>query len=208
MTAINKKVNALVLITKVRKMGEKVSKHGWHTYMVDIDLKHYTSSEQLGRTIKFVVPPDKEYKPIVGDTVRIVQGSFGSWIVDVDSPQTGRMEPHDYKRDVSVKTDFELDDVNVEMYLFPDYGEVSHFEIRPVACFLNPLTGETFAEAIVGESIQLNNHPNEIIWSIYQRLETGEAQCIADFRTSNEANKVYMYLRDVLKVTQELTNLD
>jgi len=199
---MNHKVRAQVVITKAKFV--MTTKRDWKTWEIEIDPKRYTTTggRSLMRRITLSVPPEMEYVPIVGDQVELTQSGYSFWIPQT-TPFTGG-SPGDYERDVSTKEEFEVDGEIEMLYRHPNYSKLKYFEIKPVMCYYNPITGYQVCEVVTTNKIKLDDNPDQLIWSIFERAE-GLYNCIGDWESAHAAMRVFDALNAILKVSNKIS---
>ncbi len=198
---MNHKIRAQVLIVGARFTNE--THKGWKTWACDIDPKRYTleNGRSMAKRIQITVPPEQEIEPIVGDQMELIMINPQTWMPST-TPFTGSVA--DYTRNVSEKHEMEIDGVKETLYRFPDFANMRFFEVKPVVCYYNPITGVQFCETVNTNRISLNDHPDQIIWSVYERGFNNEIHVVGDWASSREATRVFNWLTSTLKVMKKL----
>lgn len=178
-------------------------KSTWKSWDIEIDRKLYTSDKPLPRLIT-VISPNQNRVVSVGDTLSLTGTDvYQTWFLNETDPFTAK-NPRGYKRDPSKKVDYEIDGQSVTLYKFPDLGKVNYFEVRPVVVYYNPLTDERVCEPVLDSVLPLDNHPDEIIWSLYE-IVNNKFECIGDWNRSWEAHKVMEAFNKALTVRNKLS---
>ena len=195
----------------LKKIGPPVMSRGseWVYYDVLIDTKYYTAEQQVPQRIRLLVHKETNYMPLEGDIVKVrknLKDPRNSWFyVDGDFENTYSYKDA-YKREKIDPQIYEFAGISVSLYKYPDFANLHYFEIKPVICYYNEITGEELCEIVDSNTIDISLHPDSIMWSIFERLKNKKINCIADFYKVSEANKVYMDLRAVHDVMKQLIN--
>lgn len=180
-------------------------KTGWTTYKVRVILSESVIAKpNNNKVIDIIKRSTDNWIPIIGDLVDLYKrSSNNSWFVR-QTPFNGNPNAHAYIRDTSTKELLTIGDREYNLYRLPDFSKVLWFEIKPVLCFFNELTGFQSCKVVTNRIIDFEEHPDQLIWSIYERQEEGVINLIGDWEKAHEAQEVFDYLRDIWNTFKNL----
>jgi hypothetical protein len=165
-----------------------VTDKGWTSYNVALN----TAKSDIGdRYIIISVPPGSNVIPIKGAAHRVKLMKKAYWIIDEDVSVIIGKDYFTYDDPVFTDT-LDLDD-GTEVELNMKAGkELAYYLIKPMVGYRNPITGVTYYEPIINQTLRLKDIPDEITFAIFAGLSDNPNEIGMRYELVGHWNKGYI----------------